>query len=106
MDAERGTSDAADADFGPVDIAEAGDARAVHVGGRAGEDEALGLAGGVEIIDVGGAETELDRTRGIFVGSGVEGEFRIARLELAPEGRLEGEREAQRVAIEGDGGIH
>src|SRR6476646_10336250 len=103
MRAKRGSSThVADRNLRGVDIANAGDASPVNIRGRAGENEPLGLTGGVEIVDVGGAETELDGARGVVLGSGMERELRLARVELAPEGGLEQRGQAQGVAIECD----
>src|SRR5438552_12528315 len=99
-------SGAADRDLGAVEVAEAGDAGAVHVGRWAGEDDALRLRLGVEAVEVVGAEAELDGACRILGGCRMERELRRAGVEFAPERRLEAECEPQSVAVESDGGVH
>src|SRR6185437_13001532 len=83
--------------LGALIVPKAGDAGAVDVGRRAGEDETFSLAGHVEIIDVGGAEAELDGAGRILIRGGVEREPGLAGVELAPERRLKAGGQPQRI---------
>src|SRR5207244_4030146 len=89
-----------------VDVAEAGDVDAVHLLRLLREGEAELLAPLVEFTEIVDREAELDTSRRMIVGSGMEGKRRFARRELAPEGRLELELEPQSVAVEGDRPVH
>src|SRR5438045_64236 len=106
MMTRRGTLAAAHRDLRPLRVAKTGDANAVHVGRRTGEDEALRLAGRVEGIDVLGPETELDGSGRVFGRSGVKRQPGFPGVELAPERRLEPGFQSQRVAIERHRGVH
>src|SRR5438105_14539167 len=86
----------ADRNLRSVEVAEAGDSGAVHVGRRTGEDETLRLARRIEIVDIGRAQPQLDAARGVLIGRRMEREPGLAGGELTPEGRLEARSQAER----------
>src|SRR5205085_192405 len=103
---EKGNLLATDRDLSAVHVAEAGDPSAVLLRRRAGEHKPPGLSGSEEIVEIGSSKTKLHAARRVLVRRRMERQLRLARLELAPERRLEAELQPDGVTVESNRSVH